>query len=496
MENKTIKYILILTLVLATVGCSNYLDVNTRPGEKDESELGLKDLLAPILKNTVTANYYAASVTGNYTQYFGGYGYQSAFQSSCASTWSVMYTDVFPNIGLMKEKAIENEAIHYNAIIDIITAVNLSTAVELWGDVVYSQATQPEQYPYPTLDDGKTVYTQALGLLESAIAQLQANDSSGIIVGEEDMIYGGDLNKWLRAAYTFKARFQLKLMKNGGTTASDVLESINNGFSSNDDNFVLSYIDAPNNNPYYTINVVQRSTANYYNAPNDQLISLMNGNQYPFNAIAEDPRLTAIFVKETGVGVAAPDTDPWRGFLNGGTGQSSDGNSGNAFYKDGGFYTSASSPLILMAYAEAMFIKAEAAFLANGGTSTSIGANAESYNAYLEGISASMAMLGVNGSDYLADTSVAVGVANLALHNIMREKYIANFHSTETYNDFRRYNFSPDVFMGLEVRLDQEEDEYAGQWFKRIFYPEGETNSNTNIPYDESTSVENVWLYE
>ncbi len=496
MKNNIIRSILTLTLAFITIGCNDYLDVNTIPGEKTESELGPKDLLAPVLKNSILANYYAASVTSNYTQYFGSYGYGASAESSCASAWNVIYTDILPNIGLIKEKVASSGAIHYGAIADIVTAINLSTAVELWGDVVYSQATQPEVYPYPILDDGETVYFQALDLLNSAISALQSTDNSGLIVGSEDMIYGGDLDKWLRAAYTFKARMQLKLMKNGGTSASDVLSSINNGFTSNADNFMLSYTDAPSNNPYYTINVVQRSTSNFYYAPNDQLISLMNGSQYPFATITEDPRLSAMFVKETGVGIPAPSTDPWRGFLNGGLGESSDGNSGNTYYKDGGYYTSASSPLILITYSEAMFIKAEAAFLANGGTTTSVGATTDSYSAYLAGIGAHMDMLGVSSGAYLADASVAVGAGNLALNNIMREKYIADFHSIETYNDFRRYNFSPDVFKGLDVRVYQPEDEYAGQWFRRAYYPENESNSNDNISTVESSSVTNIWLFE
>ncbi|MCR8667321.1 SusD/RagB family nutrient-binding outer membrane lipoprotein [Aestuariibaculum sp. M13] len=489
MKNNIIKYFLTLTVIFMAASCSDYLDVNIKPGEKDEAELGLKDLIAPVLKNTVLANYYAASVTSNYTQYFGGYGYTAAGESSCGGAWSVMYTDIFPNIGLIKEKAEASGAIHYSAIADIVTAINLSTAVELWGDVVYSQATQPELYAYPVLDDGKTVYLQALAMIDDAITALQATDNSGEIIGKEDMIYKGDIGKWLRAAYTYKARLQLKLMKNGGTTASDVLASINNGFTSNADNFMLNYVDAPSNNPYYTINVVQRSTSNYFNAPNDQLISLMNGSQYPFASVSEDPRLPIMFEKSV-------ETDPWRGFLNGGTGLSSDGNNGNTFYKNGGYYTSSDSPLILITYAEAMFIKAEAAFLANGGTSTSTGTTAESYNAYLDGIQGHMDMLGADGTDYLADASVSVGVGNLALHNIMREKYIANFHSTETYNDFRRYNFSSDVFTGLDVRIPQDEDVYAGLWFRRAYYPENETNSNDNIITDESSAINDIWLFE
>jgi hypothetical protein len=31
--------------------------------------------------------------------------------------------------------------------------------------------------------------------------------------GREDSIYGGDVNKWVKAAYTLKARYQLHLSK-------------------------------------------------------------------------------------------------------------------------------------------------------------------------------------------------------------------------------------------------------------------------------------------
>ncbi|WP_372757095.1 SusD/RagB family nutrient-binding outer membrane lipoprotein [Mariniflexile sp.] len=497
------KHIIQLTLIVSTffiaVGCDGYLDVNTPSGVQDESALGAKDLMGPIMRNTVTANYYAAITFGNYVQYFGSYGFGASGFTTNASTWNVIYTDILPNIKTLKTKTAETGALHYAAVADILEAINISFAVECWGDVVYSQATEPNIYQYPSLDDGKTVYNQAFELLNNAIETLEAPDASGILLGSEDIIYGGGTGayaKWLRAAYTYKARMQLKMMKNGGTTAADVLASISKGFTSNDDDFQLDY-PSDKTNPYYATNVTQRSTSNFFYALNDQLISLMNGSQYPFNGtITEDPRLTAMFVKETSVGVASPSTDPWRGFLNGGTGLSSDGQSGNVYYKDGGFHTSSTSPLILMTYAEAMFIKAEAEFLANGGTTTSTGTTASGYSAYLAGIEANIAKLGVNGTAYLADTAVNVGQANLQLNHIMKEKYIANIHNTETFSDFRRYNFSANVFKGLALRIQQPEDEYLGKWFVRAVYPTSETDSNPNIPYDETTCVNSIWLFQ
>lgn len=488
---KVINNIIVLFLfTILIAGCDDYLDVNTPSDALTEEELNMKDIMAPVMFNTTYAQYYAELSFGNYTQYFGSYGYGAAGLTSNSAAWTNIFTENLPNLKVIRDKASELGAARYEAVAKILEAMNLGFAVESWGDIPYSQAGQPFEYPNPALDDGQQVYGQALNLLNEAISTLEGTSSSQINMGSEDLFYNGDYDKWLRAAYTFKARIQLKMMKNGGATASDVLASISNGLNSNDDNMILTFPDGKLN-PYYSTNILARSTSNFYRAPNDQLISLMNGTTYPFANIDVDPRLPAIYENEGAPG------DPWRGFMNGGTGESSDGEPANTFYKDGGYLTSPSSPLIVLTYAEAMFIKAEAAFIANGGTTTSIGSTAEAYNAYLEGISASMDQIGVDGSAYLADASVDVGEAGLMLNHIMKEKYIANIHNPETYSDMRRYNFSDDVFKGLDLRLEEDSDsEYLGQWFRRAIYPQDEADANTNITYDEDSSVLSIWLFE
>lgn len=498
---KLIKNIVILVLfAVGFTGCDEYLDVNTPSDAVNVENLAMKDIVGPVMLNTVYANYYAETVFGNYTQYFGSYGNGAVGLTSNSSTWSNIYSKVLPNLKVVREKADVQGALHYGAVAKILEAINLSFAVENWGDVIYSQAGKPFEFPNPTLDNGQDVYNQALTLLNEAISALESDDPSQVSMGIEDMIYGGDYNKWLRAAYTFKARMQLKLMKNGGTTASDVLASIENGFTSNADNLEM-FIPEGKINPYHSTNILSRRTSNFYRAPNDQLISMMNGTTYPFESgvVEIDPRLPEIFVRLSSISpeVESPETDPWRGFMNGGTGESSDGESGNTFYKDGGYHTHENSPLILITYAEAMFIKAEASFLANGGNKTSIGSTGDAYAAYMEGISASMDQINVDGSDYMADDAVNVTEAGLMLNHIMKEKYIANIHSTETFSDMRRYNFSSDVFKGLELRLEEDTgSEYQGLWYRRAVYPLSEADSNSNIQQDESSSVTDIWLFE
>lgn len=494
-----IKNIAILVLFsVSFTGCDEYLDVNVPADAVALADLDKKDIMGPVIFNSVYTQYYAGRSFNNYTQYFGNNPSTAAGITSNSTAWSNIYSKVLPNLNNVKDKAKAEGALHYFAVAQIIEALNMGFAVESWNDVPFSQANKPFEFPSPILDNGKQVYETALNGLNAAIIALENPDPSGIAMGKEDLIYNGDYNKWLKAAYTIKARFQLHMIKNGGTSAQDVLASIEKGFEDNGDDMQLNY-DPDQFNPYNVYGYTRRTTSNSFYGPGSQIIDMMNGVYYPFESglVTVDPRIKKIYVKESGIDIPAPETDPWRGFVNGGTGQSSDGEPANAFYNKIGYHSSSSSPLFLISYAEAMFIKAEAIFLANGGNTTSVGSTADAFAAYMEGISANMSKIGVDGSEYMADTSVNVGDSGLMLNHIMKEKYIANIHNIETYNDMRRYNFSPDVFKGLQLRLEEDSDgEYTGQWFRRAIYPSSETDTNTNIDYDESSSVKSIWLFE
>ena len=478
MKNIISKIVFIALITVSFTACDDYLDVNTPASYVDKNQLNMKDIMGPVMHSTAFAQYGAATVFGNYTQYFGSYGNGAAGKAQLSSTWSEIYLFILPNIKTIKEKADEQGALHYKAVADIIVALNLGLAVDAWDNVPYSQATDPSSFPFPEFDSGEAVYDEIFKLLDGAIAALEADDPSNILMGKEDLYYGGNYDKWLKAAYTIKARYLLRMVKKGKATPADVLAAVNNGFTSNGDDMELRFPE-DKINPWYSVNILSRNTGNFYRAPNDQLISILNGKTYPFEsgALEIDPRLPAMFENEGAPG------DPWRGFMNGGEGESSDGEPGNTYYKDGGFLTKADSPIIVISYAEAMFIKAEALFLANGGDENSVGAPQEAYDAYMEGIAANMAKVGVDGSAYMADPVVAVGPDGLMLNHIMKEKYIANIHNPETFSDFRRYNFSNKVFKDLELRLEQEseEDEMLGKWYQRAIYPTSEKNTNQDV---------------
>lgn len=485
-----LKTTFITLLILGTSSCSeDYFDVNTPSGTAQEEQIRVSDLMAPVLLRTIQGQYSAELTYGNYSQNFVGQGGTAAGETSSASLWSNIYLYVLPNIKVIKEKAAAANATHYAAVSDIIIAMNLGIATDSWDNIPYKEATQGEGNLYPTFDTQQSIYNDIFSLLDGAINALQAPDTSDITLGSEDLIYGGDTDKWLRAAYTLKARYQLHLVNAGTVSANDVLNTIVNGFTSNDDDFQMNYNDRTIN-PWYAQEIVARNTGNFHNDLASQLVSSMNGDYYPFQSgqLEIDPRLPRYGTTDGG-------SAEWKGFVSGGGGVSPDGSPGNTRFVEGGYYTDVDSPIMIISYAEALFIKAEAAFLANGGTTTSVGSNATAYDAYMMGIAASMNKYGVDGTDYLADGAIDVGVSGLMLNHIMKEKYVHNFLNPESFVDHRRYDFSDDVFKGLTIR--QEEDssgEFAGEWFRRASYPTTELNRNrVNVEANQQTPVTPVW---
>ena len=361
MKNNIIKAGILSLLLVAQVSCSDdYFDVNTPSNTATLEELRMQDLMAPVIHSTMEGQRSAELAFGNYVQNFVSTGGGAAGQTEASGLWSQVYLYILPNLKAIKEKAAEANATHIGAISDILTAINLGIATDTWDNIPYSDATDGPNNNFPTFDTQESIYTEIFTLLNSAITALEGTDNSGFNLGSSDLIYGGDSDQWLRAAYTIKARYQLHLVNKGTVTANEVLTSIANGFTSNDDNFEMHY-NEKNINPWYSVEILARSTGNLSNDIASQLVSSMNGDYYPFEsaALTIDPRLPLF--AENG------DEAEWKGFVSGGEGVAPDGSDANTRFKTDGYYTSIDSPLLLISYAEAKFIEAEAAFLANGG---------------------------------------------------------------------------------------------------------------------------------
>lgn len=484
------KYIIYIASFFLFLSCSDdFLDVNVPSNSKELDKLTMNELLGPTIYHTVNAYYLAERTLGNYTQYFTGQTGGASGATSLSGTWNEVYYKNLVNAFAIQEKAKKGNAPQFNAIANILVAMNIGLTTDCWDNIPYTEAAKDLLFPKPKFDTQEFVYSSIDTLLKEAITILESNSFSGeSIIPKNDLVYKGDLNKWLKLAYTLRARYKMHLskVKGGATVATEALTYLAKGMSSNDDDFQLNYT-SKNINPWYSREVGAKKTGNNHDKIGDQLVNYMNGKDYAFTTISTDPRLP-VYAEIN------DDSSDWKGYVSGGEGKTYDGTKANTDFKKDGFYTNKTAPIILVSYAEALFLKAEAEFLKNGGSATSKGATTDAYNAYLDGIKANMTKLGVSPDQYIAESSIAVGESGLKLEHIMKEKYIANFLNPETFVDFRRYNFSQNVFKNLTLPADHLDSEFPNSWLVRANYPSSEQQGNEkNVNTNKKAPTEPVW---
>ncbi len=467
------KFIFLFLSLLALSSCSNdYFDVNTPSNEVNENALELKLLFPTIEKQTTNMFFseaYPASLIQQHTaSYFAG-GLDQHYETSMYSVWQTYYTKVLFTIKKAEQIANEQNAKHYLGVIQVMKALSLGIATDIYGDMPYTEASLGGDNLDPAVDSQQSLYQEIQNLLDAGIANITASDNSGLENIENDIFYGGDLGKWERLAYTLKARYALHLIKQNGATASaqEALNYLQNGFTSNDDDLQLFY-NEKNKNPWHTSVVLAANTGNISVLFSERLINYMNGTV--LGTVDIDPRLP-IYADNGGAAT-------YEGGQNGNEGNTSAGTAANAVFNGNGYYFKQDSPLVLVSYMEAQFLKAEAEFLLNNGP------NQNAYDAYLEGITASMDKIGVDPTlrdAYLADPAIAVSAANLTLKDIMVQKYIALLLNPEIFTDLRRYDFSTTIYPTFDFPVNRNPDMPAGEWPRRAIYPSGEVDMNSHI---------------
>ncbi len=467
---KKIKIFVVFLLLLGLGACKDsFFDVNTPSNVIDKDAVSVKTQLPYVQTRLASMHFSVAYTTARYSQQIASYfvgGADSHERTSLAGAWSNLYLRILPNTRLIKEKAEAEGMKHYLGIAQVLEALAVQLATDQWGDIPYSEAGQTSENLYPKVDSQEDIYNALLNLLDQAIANLSA-PVGPLSPGNDDIIYGGNVDKWLRAAYTLKARIYLHLTKRNSSYYNDVLTALQNGFTSIDDDMQIFY-DEVAKNPWYTSVVAARRTGNLSVLWSEQLIDYMNGTDIAFNSVIMDPRLPK-YADNGGVANYIGAVNGSGGLAPGG------GNNANANLADDAYF-SETAPIFMLTFMEAKFMEAEAHL--------ALGNNVDAYNAYLDGIAASMDKLGVDPVDrdnYLMDTAVAMGASNLTMSDIMMQKFIAMVVHPEVWTDLRRFDFDPLVYVDLDYPENRSTDIPAGEWPRRAVYPGSEVDRNPNI---------------
>ncbi|MBC7920007.1 MAG: SusD/RagB family nutrient-binding outer membrane lipoprotein [Ferruginibacter sp.] len=456
----------ILLVGLAFTSCDRFLGEDTNVDPNRSPTASLPTLLAAGIEATSNNHYLIANTTGLFSQHLASYfvgGSDSHNEVRLGDGWTGIYLTALSNLDVLVEQATAQNAPHYAGIGKVLQAINLGLAADTWGDVPFAQAFGGTGTLRPAYDPQPAVYQTIQQLLDDALADL-AQPTSALRPGTDDLVYGavGNIPKWIKAAYALKARYGLHTSKKGPQGGNDALNAVSSAFASNGDDLQLVY-NSVNKNPWHTNVALPINTGNFTVGPSQQLVDAMNGTTYP----AVDPRLPLMFDRRG-------NTAPYAGTVNGAA------VGGNTNVTANTYYAREAAPVLIITFAETKFIEAEAEFLANGGTRTSVGGTQRAYSAYLAGIRAHMDKVGVTAADrdaYLAHPTVGVGSAGLTLELIMKEKFVTTFLNPENWVDVRRYDYDPLIYKGMSLPANHN-PALNGQFIRRVLYPTDELNRN------------------
>lgn len=443
--------------ILFLVGCEDYLNVNDDPNNPTEAPaLGL---LTNATYETAQNTYRMGSVTSFYVQYLASpnSGSSTDIQEalSFGTQWFRLY-DTLTDLTDLEILAEEEGATQLVGIAKILKAYNLATLVDAWGDAPYSEAFFGEELN-PAYDDQENLYDEIFTLLEDGIEQLQQENST-ITAGTEDFIYGGNTAMWEQLAYMLQARYLNHLSEQESYDPAAVLDALDDGFASNEDDAQVEYFEEEVN-PWAAL-AIDNAGLILGGWLSEQTVEHLDGTTYG----VEDPRIE--FVMDT------TDTGEYAGVENGAGRGGAPAEGAFSVLTTETFYAGRTAPVLIATYAEQKFIEAEAALDID---------IARAYQAYLDGIEAHMDKLGVDEADknaYLTDPAVAVGETGLNIDLIMKEKYVAMFLHPEAWVDARRYDYG---YENMTVPANLNSD-LNGEFIRRLVYPDSEEQRNVNTP--------------
>lgn len=549
--NKNIIISCICGVLLGVTACNEYLDINTDPNNPTVAPLD--QLTSKIQKDAAdtynSGDNWMANFLGVFTHQIvvreesDQYGLSTG-SGFITNSWSNLYL-TNTNLNSLISTATDQGNMVYAGIGKIIQVDAFTKAVDIWGDLPYSEASKlGEAIIAPNFDDQVQIYTALFALLDEAIANLNDETAENSITpGEDDLIYGGDVDMWIKAANTLK----LKMYNNVrlypalfDETAVNALISGGNLISSIDEDFEFEYSSAlapvDERHPLFA--------AEYGGGQITQYISpwfyeiMMGVNPTAYFTTVEDPRIPYYWFNQLTGGELAQNPidyhDPTTDFVSirfGSIGDGRDsGQRGSAtvvgMYICGGRYDDGMgspdgdigtsdgtgiAPFQYINYYERLFIEAELiqAGVVTGDASAklreAIVAAFAKVDDIVENNQSTQTIPELSGTTevtaYIDNviTLFDAATADQKMEIIMTQKWIASFGKfADQYNDIRRTGYpvlaNPNGTNEYQIDAGQNSDGAQGDplldsettlgrdYPLSIFWPASEINTNSNAP--------------
>ena len=311
------------------------------------------------------------------------------------TAWDNYYENILVEVNNMIAAADELGYNHYSGIGKILKGWALMNLSDCWGNVpyfeaavLYPNATDAQLILSPAIDTRDAIYDEVLNLINQGETALNGGNG-GLAVGSDDVIYGGDVDKWLDAVKAIKARYYLHKGDFG-----QAVSNARNSFESPDDNMSYTYSSSQQAG-WWRFNDGRTGDIEFHPFLRDLMTDLGDTARL---AILDQTFITS---------------HPYH----------------KADYEQD-----------LVSYREMQFIIAE-------GLQRTGGSAADIAEAYGRGIMASFFEVGATEADfnaYISNADVALDGTAGDLKKILTQKYLGMYTHPEVFNDLRRNDY-PDL---------------------------------------------------
>jgi hypothetical protein len=379
----------------------------------------------------------------------------------------------------------------------VLLAYNLGVLTDFYGDAPYSEAgvINRDGSPavlQPKIDQQSELYPQIQTLLDEALVLLEKTDAAASgAIGNQDLIYGGDKNKWIKAAHGLKARYLMHTTKRTANLAVDmekVLDHISKAFTSSSDEFAFDHYDGTSNvNPLFGFS----NARDAFGVSHSLVTKFKNLNDPRGGQAFMDYNFVQLSLNNA-LAISAPNGNPVQQ---------------QYVYPISIAAYATTAPTLLLSHHELMFLKTEALVRLNR--------KEEAKDALKSGIISAFTNLErtlnatntAYGMGAVIDLSITVATAYYdnfvlprftanALEETMLQKYLAFYgasgESTEAFNDYRRLKAMGEHFITLENPLNAN-----GKFPLRFTYGNSDVTANPAVKsaYGDGgyVFIENVW---
>ncbi len=210
---KVLKYLAgLFTVIILLSSCDSWIDTDMNIDPDSPLDVPM-NLLVPSIQSRLAYDFggnETVRVAGLWIQHYQGITRQSATQgntyvygnSDPNNYWNAMYNGTMMDCQVLMDKADEEESPHFKGVAQVCMALAIGQITDFFGDVPFSEAWQGVDNLSPAFDSQQSIYTAVIAMLDDAISNLGSANNAVPLSG--DMIYGGDTDAWIKAAYAVK----------------------------------------------------------------------------------------------------------------------------------------------------------------------------------------------------------------------------------------------------------------------------------------------------